>query len=90
MTYPHGQAPEPAKAKPTQDPRFAECADCGHFPNAHCEPERRRAWGGSVSACRAWAPNDHRRCRCKSWRGKDGKTLAEAQAAAVAAGAVLL
>lgn len=82
--------PDPTKAKPAQDPRFVECADCGHFPNAHCEPKRRRAWGGSVQACKAWAPNAHWRCRCRSWRHRAGLTLADAQAAAVAAGAVLL
>lgn len=76
MTFPHGdtsQRPAPA------DPRFEECADCGHFPNWHARGSRRPLpWLGLV-ICQAWDPDgvDHK-CRCKAWRPKSTRAAVAA------------
>lgn len=82
MTYPHAPTLTPTPPKPAADPRYAECADCHHFPNQHQEPRYQRPWGGRAHACLGWAPEPDNawKCRCLGWRGKI--TLEQARAAA--------
>lgn len=76
MTYPHGAAA--GSTAPAPDPRYLECAGCGHFPNWHSEP---RMWV-TRGRCLAWAPNATRKCLCPGWRHRSGVSLADAKSAA--------
>lgn len=59
------------RVTPSTDTRFAECADCGHFPSWHTRGWRRILPWLSAIACQAWDPDsvDHK-CQCRGWHAK--------------------